>query len=145
MPVLLRPGAIAAAALAQILGRLPEGAREDSPRASGTLDSHYAPRTPSNLVVPEGLRAELVQLVERDEAVAVLAREARPPEAFDGAWIQAPRDPAAYAHDLYANLRALDRANVDTLLIEDVPDTGEWMAVRDRLLRATHGVHDDLD
>jgi len=144
-PVLLRPGAISVAALAQVLGRLPEGAREDSPRASGTLDSHYAPRTPSNLVQTDGLRAELAQLVDRDEAVAVLAREVTPPEDFDGAWIQAPREAAAYAHDLYASLRALDRAGVDMLLIEDVPDTGEWLAVRDRLLRATHGVHDDLD
>ena len=144
-PVLLRPGGISAVALAQILGRLPEGASEDSPRASGTLDSHYAPRTPANLVVAEGLRAELAQLVERDEAVAVLARETTRPDEFDGAWIQAPREAAAYAHDLYANLRTLDRANVDALLIEDVPDTAEWMAVRDRLLRATHGVQDDLD
>ena len=144
-PVLLRPGGIAATALAQILGRLPEGASEDSPRASGTLDSHYAPRTPANLVLPEGLRAELAQLVERDEAVAVLAREVTRPQEFEGAWIQAPVDAAAYAHGLYASLRALDRADLDTLLIEDVPDTLEWMAVRDRLLRATHGVQDDRD
>jgi len=51
----------------------------------------------------------------------------------------------AYAHDLYANLRRLDAANADAILIEDVPDNAEWMAVRDRLSRATHGLHDDLD
>lgn len=144
-PVLLRPGAIPAAALAQILGKPLEGASEDAPRASGTLESHYAPRTPASLVSRAGLRAELAQLVERDETVAVLAREASPPEDFDGTWIRAARELAEYAHDLYANLRRLDAVKADAILIEDVPDTPEWLAVRDRLTRATHGVHDDVD
>lgn len=144
-PVLLRPGAISAQALTQILGRVPQGADEDTPRASGTLDSHYAPRTPANLVSADGLRAELVQLLERDEQVAVLARDATAPPEFEGLWLRAPADPAAYAHDLYANLRRLDAAGADVIVVEDVPGTMEWMAVRDRLTRATHGGSDDLD
>jgi L-threonylcarbamoyladenylate synthase len=91
------------------------------------------------------LRAELEQLAERDEVVAVLARTLSAPEDFEGVWIQAPVDPTAYAHDLYANLRALDSADADAILIEDVPDEPEWLAVRDRLTRATHGIDDDLD
>jgi L-threonylcarbamoyladenylate synthase len=42
-----------------------------------------------------------------------------------------------YAHDLYANLRALDLPGVTAILIEAVPDDLEWLAVRDRLTRAT--------
>jgi L-threonylcarbamoyladenylate synthase len=144
-PVLLRPGAISARALTQVLGCVPQGADENAPRASGTLDSHYAPRTPANLVSVDGLRAELAQLLERDEQVAVLARGAPPPADFDGLWLRAPAELAAYAHDLYANLRRLDAAGADIILIEDVPATMEWMAVRDRLTRATHGATDDLD
>ena len=53
--------------------------------------------------------------------------------------------PPRYAHDLYANLRALDAADADAILIEDVPDEPEWLAVRDRLTRATHGEDDDRD
>ena len=37
----------------------------------------------------------------------------RGPAEFDDAWLRAPADAAAYAHDLYANLRALDAANAD--------------------------------
>jgi L-threonylcarbamoyladenylate synthase len=144
-PMLLRPGAIGVSALTQILGRAPEGASDDAPRASGTLASHYAPRTAASLVSRAGLRAELAQLTDRDEQVAVLARGAVAPDEFDGIWIDAPVDLAAYAHDLYANLRSLDAAHADAILIEDVPDTAEWMAVRDRLVRATQGLHDDLD
>jgi hypothetical protein len=39
---------------------------------------------------------------------------------------------------LYAALRELDAARADALLIEDVPDDAPWLAVRDRLARATH-------
>ena len=53
--------------------------------------------------------------------------------------------PDGYAHDLYAHLRALDAADADVLLIEDVPDEPAWLAVRDRLTRATHGEDDDRD
>jgi len=144
-PVLLRPGAIGVAALTRVLGRAPAAASGSAPRASGTLPAHYAPRTPSQLLSADLLRAELVQLGDRDESVAVLARTTTPPDEFDGVWIDAPRDPAQYAHELYASLRKLDRAMADAMLIEDVPQTPEWMAIRDRLVRATQGQEDDID
>jgi L-threonylcarbamoyladenylate synthase len=144
-PVLLRPGAIGVAALTRVLGRAPATASGAAPRASGTLPAHYAPRTPSQLLSADLLRAELVQLGERDESIAVLARTTTQPDEFDGVWIDAPRDPAQYAHELYANLRKLDQAVADAMLIEDVPQTPEWMAIRDRLVRATQGQEDDID
>ena len=143
--LLLRPGGIDVGDIARVLGRPPLAADRDAPRASGTLASHYAPKTPASLLPPDVLRAELQQLVDRDESVAVLARTLTPPEDFDGAWIAAARDPAGYAHDLYAHLRALDAADADALLIEDVPQEPAWLAVRDRLTRATHGEDDDRD
>jgi L-threonylcarbamoyladenylate synthase len=139
-PMLLRPGGVAMEAIAAILGRAPATADGTAPRASGTLAVHYATRTPAQLVSYDGLRAELAQLEERDERVAVLARIAQCPEPFDGVWITAPRDAEAYARTLYANLRTLDQSGADTILIEQVPDDDEWAAVRDRLARATAGI-----
>ncbi|MGE5088685.1 MAG: L-threonylcarbamoyladenylate synthase [Candidatus Levyibacteriota bacterium] len=144
-PLLLRPGGIGADAVARVLGRAPVAGGASAPRASGTLASHYAPRTPSALVSGEALRAELVQLADRDERVAVLARDIAIPEGFDGVWIRAPRDAVAYARALYANLRRLDAAGADAILIEDVPADRAWTAVRDRLMRATAGIDDDRD
>jgi L-threonylcarbamoyladenylate synthase len=46
---------------------------------------------------------------------------------------------------LYANLRALDAADADSILIERVPEGGEWAAIGDRLARATSGESDDRD
>ena len=59
-PVLLRPGGIGVAALSRALGRPLARRRCGAPRASGTLASHYAPRTPATLVAADMLRAEIV-------------------------------------------------------------------------------------
>jgi L-threonylcarbamoyladenylate synthase len=144
-PVLLRPGAIGARELSRALGHALRDTDASAPRASGTLASHYAPRTPAGLVAADALRAEILQLCARDEIVAVLAHTVARPSDFPGVWLRAPADVAAYAHDLYANLRTLDAANADLILIERVPDGDAWLAVRDRLVRATRGVDDDRD
>jgi len=145
LPVLLRPGAIGIAELARVLGRAPCAPDARAPRASGTLAAHYAPRTPAALVAPAALHAEIGRRLARDECVAVLARTAARPAGFVGTWIQAPAGAPAYAHDLYANLRALDAADADAILVEAVPGSGAWVAVRDRLTRATRGEDDDRD
>lgn len=145
-PLLLRPGGIGIDDLTRVLRERPRTADTDAPRASGTHASHYATRTQAFLVSASRLRTEIAQRENRDERVAVLARSLEAPPVFDGCWMRAPASPAAYAHDLYANLRKLDAAGTDAILIETVPETPEWLAVRDRLTRATYlGAQDDRD
>jgi L-threonylcarbamoyladenylate synthase len=144
-PVLLRPGAISVADLARVLGRSPRQPDAAAPRVSGSLPLHYAPRTPASLLRADALRAELAHLTDRDEQVAVLARTLTRPDDFEGVWIAARDDATEYARDLYANLRALDAANADAILIEAPADDPAWLAVRDRLTRATQGEDDDRD
>ncbi|MEO8508192.1 MAG: Sua5 family C-terminal domain-containing protein, partial [Betaproteobacteria bacterium] len=142
-PMLLRPGGVSAEAIARVLGRPPRAPDEQAPRASGTLASHYAPRTPSRLVAAADL---LREVHARGDRVAVLARTiARPARHGVRLWIAAARDAVAFAHDLYANLRDLDAENAALILIEAVPDDAGWQAVRDRLARATRGDDDDRD
>ncbi len=144
-PTLLRPGGISPDAIARVLGEVPRAADAAAPRASGTLASHYAPRTQAFLVPGRALQAQIDQLAERDEGVAVLAHTVAKPANFDGTWLAAPAVAADYARALYANLRKLDGAHADAILIESVPDTPDWLAVRDRLTRATHDDEDDRD
>jgi L-threonylcarbamoyladenylate synthase len=147
-PVLLRPGGIGVDALARVLGRAPRAPDATAPRTSGTLASHYAPRTPARLLDAAALASGAARRVATTEPVAVLARTVARPAGFAGRWITAPDDPGRYAHDLYANLRALDRADVALILIEAPPEDGAWLAVRDRLTRATRGdatAENDLD
>jgi L-threonylcarbamoyladenylate synthase len=131
-PVLLRPGHIGARELEQALGEVLAPADAAAPRAPGTLERHYAPRTPARLVAPHALDAEIAA---RGAHVAVLAFS-RPDERVDY-WLRMPRDPAAYARRLYAALRELDGADCEQILIESPPEEPAWQAVRDRLLRAT--------
>jgi L-threonylcarbamoyladenylate synthase len=143
--VLLRPGGVPVSDLARVLGRPLRSPDSAAPRAPGTLPAHYAPRTAAALVATDALKAELSQFDARDEAAAVLARTVSRPTDFEGIWIDAAADVARYAHDLYANLRTLDAANADVILIEAVPGSDDWLAVRDRLQRATRGEDDDRD
>ncbi len=48
-----------------------------------------------------------------------------------------PNDAKEYAHDLYRTLRVLDKKNFQRIVIEAVPESDVWDAVRDRLQRAS--------
>jgi L-threonylcarbamoyladenylate synthase len=118
-PVVLRPGAITRAQIAAELGVTPGERDALSPRASGTLAAHYAPRTP-------------VFLVDRDTIASERARGARVAVLQLG---PSP-DPQHYAHDLYARLRELDGHGAERILVEAPPADPAWEAVNDRLARA---------
>jgi L-threonylcarbamoyladenylate synthase len=138
-PALLRPGHVSPRQIADVIGiapKLPDGSDATAPRASGTLKAHYAPRTPL-LLLPFASIEPLLR--NRDGKIALVARASSAGEwarAADVHFVAAPEDPQTYARDLYGLLRALDRANVERILIEKLPETVEWIAVNDRLGRA---------
>jgi L-threonylcarbamoyladenylate synthase len=135
----LRPGHITAREIEAAAGVALIAPTVDSPRASGTLAAHYAPATPL-LVMEDDLLLELAAtLTGQAQTVAVLARSALQPVHSGVTWIAAPRDAPSYAHALYANLRTLDTAGCDVLLVEQLPQSPEWAAVNDRLGRAAAG------
>jgi L-threonylcarbamoyladenylate synthase len=135
-PVVLRLGAIPVERIAAVLGREPAIGSARAPRASGTLASHYAPRTPARLLASAELRSAVLRNPRGH--IVVLAHSTAQPPSFEGVWFDAPAHDAAYAQELYANLRALDALAADEIWIEAPPDGPEWSAVRDRLRRATH-------
>jgi L-threonylcarbamoyladenylate synthase len=128
---LLRPGRISREEIENLLQVKVKNPDSASPRHSGGLERHYAPKTPAFLLAPHELDAEIAK---RGAAVAVLAFS-KPDERVDY-WIRLPREPRAYAQKLYAALRELDGAGCSAILVESPPETTEWDAVRDRLSRA---------
>ena len=138
-PALLRPGIITTAQIESVLGKALIAPNAQSPRAPGTLEKHYAPRTPVMLVEADLIDELSRSFARQGKRVAVLARNARQPLIDKLVWIAAPEAAAGYAHDLYANLRQLDAAECDVMLVEEPPLTMEWAAVRDRLGRAAAG------
>ena len=136
-PVLLRPGHVSAAAIAEVIGVLPQVPDAAAPRASGTLEAHYAPRTPVALVPVGEFLATATQLTATGKRFAML-RHSAPPSPDAVAQVVLPPTLEGYAHGLYAALRALDRAQADLILVEVPPSDPAWQGVNDRLRRAAH-------
>ena len=123
----LRPGAVSVGELAAVLGYTPEVAQSSALRVSGSLPQHYAPQTPTRLV----RRAA----ADRRGSGVIARRD--PPTDFEGVWLNLGEDAEDYARQLYAALRELDALNLDRILIEAPPLGADWLAVNDRLRRAT--------
>jgi L-threonylcarbamoyladenylate synthase len=127
-PRILRPGAISRAQIEAIIGPVADGVDADSPRASGTLAAHYAPRTPLRLLPRNAIHAA--------DNTQVLALDTMPTGSHG---IALPADPNAYAHGLYAALRRLDARGSALIVVEQTPDTPAWQAINDRLRRSAAG------
>ncbi|HVK93941.1 MAG TPA: Sua5 family C-terminal domain-containing protein, partial [Noviherbaspirillum sp.] len=136
-PVLLRPGQISAASIAQVIGVVPRMPDAAAPRASGTLEAHYAPNTPVALLAANRFADTLQQLVAAGRRAAVIHIT-----SVEGVKASAQRGmpvaPEAYAHDLYAALRSMDEVGADIILVESPPTDDVWQGVNDRLRRAAH-------
>ena len=111
-PVLLRPGMISAAEIEAVIGPLGETSAPTAAghRSPGQHPKHYCPRTP----------------------VLIAGRDPAPP----GARVVRVSVAALPAAQLYATLHHLDDEGYDAIVVELPPETPEWAAVRDRLLRA---------
>ncbi len=134
-PVLLRPGVLTPARLEAIAGEPLRAADGGAPRASGTLESHYAPRAKVRLMDAKQLRAAFQVLGSDAKHIALYARS--PIDTARGAPRRRMPDHAeAAAQELFAVLRELDATGVRLIWVETPPDGPEWDGVRDRLRRA---------
>jgi L-threonylcarbamoyladenylate synthase len=135
-PRLLRPGSVTREQLQAVLGAPVPDAGGDAPRASGRLESHYAPDTPLELVAATDLPARINAL--RGRRLAVLAPAAVLLDAGSNVVLRliAPATAEAYAQRLYALLHQLDAAAAVRILVARPPEGPAWDAVHDRLRRA---------
>ncbi|MFM2450829.1 MAG: hypothetical protein RIS44_3279 [Pseudomonadota bacterium] len=139
-PVLLRPGQISRAQLESLLSQ-PLAVRDaHSPRVSGNLASHYAPRAPLRLMTAPMIGQALAVLLGDSSQVPLrLAVYSRHPLTRPAPGMQVhrmPDAPDAVAHELFAVLRSFDEQGAQLIWVEEPPDAPEWEGVRDRLLRA---------
>ena len=148
-PVLLRPGSLARDALAAAAGAPLADRDALSPRASGTLDAHYAPRAALRLMHAAALQEALALWTDAQRSAAPRSREFEPPPrlAVYSRTVRAPQAaglvartmpdaPRAAAYELFAVLRELDALGVALIWVEYPPASADWAGVRDRLQRA---------
>lgn len=152
LPRILRPGALTKEQIEAEIGtvQLWQGKADQSTPAPspGQQPVHYAPRAEAYRFD----REELTQVAAwcREHANvswAVLAMESEqlnrgmadllPLLSDQHRLILMPDDAEEYGRRLYATLRALDDQGVSVLWVQLPSDTPQWLAVRDRLTRAT--------
>ncbi len=139
-PALLRPGQLGRRQIEAVLGAPLAAPDAQSPRASGTLEAHYAPSVPVRLWDSDELLARLAQAPPAGGGVVGLYSRLVP-AAVQGGFCSylhraMPGEAAAVAHELFSVLRELDAAGVRAIWVERPPSGAEWDGVRDRLLRA---------
>ena len=143
VPVLLRPGRITREQIEQVSGQRLRDKDElaaPAPRASGTLEAHYAPRAKVRLMEGKALQAAL-EVLGRDfdggkATIAVYARSILHVPSVNLLYRRMPDDAAAAAQQLFAALRDFDAQGVHLIWVEQPPPTTDWEGVRDRLQRA---------
>jgi L-threonylcarbamoyladenylate synthase len=135
-PVLLRPGMIVRERLEAVLGEALRAPDAASPRAPGTLESHYAPRAKLRLMPAAMLNTALQMLGTGPLKLAVYSRTVPLPARSPLRHRAMPAEADRAAHELFAALRELDADGVDLIWVEEPPAEPAWDGVRDRLQRA---------
>lgn len=135
-PVLLRPGVITRAQLEAAAGERLLDRDAAAPRASGTLEAHYAPRAKLRLMAAPMLRTALEMLDGTSLKLAVYCRTVPAKVAGKALYRAMPERPEQAAQELFSVLRELDAQGVSLIWVEEPPATPEWDGVRDRLTRA---------
>lgn len=145
-PVLLRPGVLTRAQLEAACGEAVLGKDEfehealglvgDAPRASGTLEAHYAPDAKLRLMDAGPIQTALDLLGAEAAHIAVYARSIVRIKSEQVLYRRMPDDALATAQQLFAVLRDFDAKGVKLIWVENPPPDAEWDGVRDRLGRA---------
>jgi L-threonylcarbamoyladenylate synthase len=129
IPEILRPGAITAAMISDLIGvqvnQIATGSNKSSIKAPGLLQSHYAPRAKVFLSTTPDFGAGFI----------ALSNIPTPPGAIR---LASPKDNNEYAQLLYQALRLCDTKQISNVIV--IPPTGEDIAIAicDRLEKCSY-------
>jgi L-threonylcarbamoyladenylate synthase len=161
VPVLLRPGVLTATQIEYACGQnlllndeqyrqqirrleddfIPENTSSEdvlgaAPRASGTLESHYAPKAKLRLMDAKALQTALDILGPDAKNIAVYSRAQMQSASTNLIFRRMSDDAAIAAQQLFATLRELDQPDIKLIWVETPPEDPVWDGVRDRVTRA---------
>ena len=136
-PVLLRPGVLTRAHIEAVAGELLLEPDAAAPRASGTLQAHYAPRASVRLMSLIELNAALQTRAADAPRLAVYSMGTPSRLGQNTLHRHMPANAAQAAHELFSTLRTFDNEGAQAIWVEAPPLAAEWDGVRDRLQRAS--------
>lgn len=144
---ILRPGGVSVAEIESALNRtvsLAYSAPGQTVRVSGSLPAHYAPSTPLRLHTKAEIGEQALGLAGQHFQIAVVTWSEFDPLSLGAPGIRhiaMPPDPVAYGKQLYAALHQCDQIGLDFILMETPPQKPAWLAIADRLQRASRAHH----
>ena len=125
LPHILRPGAITEEMITSST-RLIVSKEESTIRVSGSLENHYAPLAKILLDHKPNVGDGFIALEEIETPTGVIR-------------LASPKNNAEFARVLYSALRSADTQKISSISIIQPKGDGIAIAIRDRLLRASHG------
>jgi len=138
-PVILRPGAVTAEQIAEVLGQdvAYDSGNHDAPKSPGQLLKHYAPDIPVRLNAVDVKKGEALLAFGPIKFMGVEGGGAAK-DLPDTAMLNLSESGDLYeaAANLFAMLHALDRPEHKAIAVMNIPDTGLGLAINDRLQRA---------
>lgn len=138
-PVVLRPGMVTREQIERVCALGTPVTAQAAPKASGTLEAHYAPRAKVRLMNADSIRSGLQMLAQASDGnplrMGIYSREAfmGPAGCIHRAM---PTDAAQAAAELFARLREFDDLGVELIWVETPPNDPAWEGIADRLRRA---------
>ncbi len=131
-PIILRPGGLPVEEIERVIGKVKTLTYSERPYSPGQLLYHYAPRTPLRIIrdkgvsIPSHIKAGLLAFTfpenrELFKEIEVLSSSGDLREA---------------AANLFVCLHRLDKAKVDIIYAEPVPEVGLGKAIMNRLRKA---------
>ncbi|MEI7723151.1 MAG: L-threonylcarbamoyladenylate synthase, partial [Actinomycetota bacterium] len=125
LPHILRPGAITEGMITSSTGLI-VSEEESTIRVSGSLENHYAPLAKVLLDHKPNVGDGFIALEEIETPTGVIR-------------LASPKNNAEFARVLYSALRSADTQKISSISIIQPKGGGIAIAIRDRLLRASHG------
>jgi L-threonylcarbamoyladenylate synthase len=134
-PVLYRKGSISKDDIEAKVGPIHEVEHaEGKPLSPGMLSRHYAPQ------VPTYLTADLSRTISEQAGKKIGVLSLSPPQdhmsVLQWEFLSANGDLEEAMFNLYAAMHRLDKADVDVIILERMPDQGLGHSINDRLQRA---------
>ena len=128
-------------ALISVTGELarPGHGREKVLKSPGLLRKHYAPR--AKLVIWSWTEEHELQEKGRisgvpESKIHVIAHTRIPSGGLFARVSVIPHDAEAFARAIYSELHRCDELGAELIVIEALPETGQWLSISDRLARA---------
>jgi L-threonylcarbamoyladenylate synthase len=134
---LLRLGMLSEANIHKVAGMPALQAKTNLPKVPGQHLLHYSPKTPVKLFQSREALIEYAKAAQKNCAALLMGDDQGKLKLPNCNYINLPTQADGAAEKLYAAMHELDELNVAQILVQVPPTAPEWLAILDRLTRAT--------